>query len=282
MRRREISSTDAEVAEAGGQATSLVRGLSILRAFRAGDPTLGNQELIDRTGFPKATVSRLCSTLVQEGYLSYDESSGRYSIGAATVSLGYGALSSNAVAHVAQPLLEQVAERTGTSVAVGTRDGDAMVYLANCRSSSPAALQLGPGSRLPIWRTAMGLSYLVGQQADQRERLVRALVSREPESAVRIKSAIRSAIACQEEHGFVVSLGTWYSYINGVGVVFQPEDGSPLLSITCGAIVDIMPSQLCFERAGPELISLVERLRARLRGDTRSRERGRTGRTRPG
>lgn len=272
-RRKKNQHIEREGAEIGGQATSLVRGLKILRAFQTGDPTLGNQELIDRTDLPKATVSRLCSTLTQEGYLHYDETSGRYSVGAATVSLGYGALSSNAVVSIARPLMEELAERSGTSVAIGTRHADEMVYLANCRSSSPAALQLGPGSRLPIWRTAMGLAYVVGLPLEFRDRLVRNLVRAEPENAARIKSAVRDAIDCHTTHGFVTSFGTWYSYINGVGVVFRPEDGSPLLSITCGAIIDILPSQSCVERVGPALLSLAKRLSDRLKGPATLRKR---------
>ncbi|MBE7158937.1 MAG: helix-turn-helix domain-containing protein, partial [Rhodospirillales bacterium] len=43
---------------------SLERGIEILRAFRPGSELLGNGELVERTGLPKATVSRLVQTLV--------------------------------------------------------------------------------------------------------------------------------------------------------------------------------------------------------------------------
>jgi hypothetical protein len=37
--------------------TALARGLSVLRCFRQGDRFLGNQEIAERAGMPKATVS---------------------------------------------------------------------------------------------------------------------------------------------------------------------------------------------------------------------------------
>ena len=43
--------------------TALARGLEILRCFQAGDPALGNQDIAERTGLPKPTVSRLTHTL---------------------------------------------------------------------------------------------------------------------------------------------------------------------------------------------------------------------------
>jgi hypothetical protein len=107
MRKRARPADGAEAAETSNPAASLTRGLEILRSFTAEDTTLGNQELIERTGLPKATVSRLTATLVSLGYLHYDTQLGRYSIGPATVSLGYSALSSSAVVHMAQPLMQE-------------------------------------------------------------------------------------------------------------------------------------------------------------------------------
>src|SRR5690606_22704261 len=80
MRKRTKPTDGSDGADVGNAAASLTRGLEILRAFTADDATLGNQDLIERTGLPKATVSRLTYTLVGLGYLHYDETLGRYSI----------------------------------------------------------------------------------------------------------------------------------------------------------------------------------------------------------
>ena len=52
-------------------ATTLARGLSVLRAFRPSDDGLGNAEISERTGLPKSTVSRLTFTLQSLGYLTH-------------------------------------------------------------------------------------------------------------------------------------------------------------------------------------------------------------------
>jgi len=266
MRKRTLPAEGADAPETGNSAASLTRGLEILRAFTAGDSTLGNQDLIERTGLPKATVSRLTATLVSLGYLHYDSQLGRYSIGPATVSLGYSALSSNAVIHIAKPLMQDLADRSGVAVALGTRDGLEMVYLANCRSLSPVSLRLNVGSRLPIWRTAMGLAYLAEMRADVRDAVVHQLIEDTPDQEARIRNAVADALAGHAERGFVGTYGTWYSYINAVGVAFRPTDGSPLVAITCGGIVDIIPKEVCISRVGPDLVRMVETMRNRLAG----------------
>ena len=73
MRKRALPVQGAEAVEASNPAASLTRGLEILRAFAANDATLGNQQLIERTGLPKARVARLTATLVSLGYLHHDK-----------------------------------------------------------------------------------------------------------------------------------------------------------------------------------------------------------------
>ena len=266
MRKRTLPVDGTEAPETGNSAASLTRGLEILRAFTAGDSTLGNQDLIERTGLPKATVSRLTATLVSLGYLHYDSQLGRYSIGPATVSLGYSALSSNAVIHIAKPLMQDLADRSGVAVALGTRDGLEMVYLANCRSLSPVSLRLNVGSRLPIWRTAMGLAYLAEMRAEIRDAVVNQLIEDTPDQETRIRTAVADALEGYKARGFVGTYGAWYSYINAVGVAFRPTDGSPLVAITCGGIVDIIPKDVCIKTVGPDLVRMVETMRNRLAG----------------
>ncbi|WP_426034026.1 IclR family transcriptional regulator [Cypionkella sp. TWP1-2-1b2] len=266
MRKRTKPVDGITNAESGNSAASLTRGLAILRAFTIEDATLGNQELIERTGLPKATISRLTSTLVGLGYLHYDDALGRYSIGPATVSLGYSALSSNAVIHLARPLMQKLADETGAAVALGTRDGLEMVYLANCRSNSPVSLRLNVGSRLPIWRTAMGLAYLAEMTPHIRISVMQELMQSDPDDAERIQISVQDALQQREASGFVAGFGVWFSYINAIGVAFRPTDGSPLIALTCGGIVDILPRERCRDVVGPALVHLTQRLRAQLAG----------------
>src|SRR5690606_34923895 len=69
--------------------SALARGLKLLRCFEPGQAFLGNQELAERTGFSKATVSRLTYTLVRLGYLNYHPEKYRYSLGSAVLVTAY-------------------------------------------------------------------------------------------------------------------------------------------------------------------------------------------------
>ena len=69
-------------------ATTLARGLQLLRCFTPEEPVQGNRELSRRLQLPAATVSRLTYTLMALGYLAQDEHKGKYRLGSAVLSLG--------------------------------------------------------------------------------------------------------------------------------------------------------------------------------------------------
>lgn len=168
--------------------------------------------------------------------------------------------------HKAQPLMQELADRMGVAPALGTRDGLEMVYLANCRSQSPVLLRLNVGALLPIWRTAMGLAPLAEMRPETRDKVAAQIILAEPEHETRIRASLADAINSDRQHGFAATFGTWFSYINAVGVAFRPSDGSPLVAITCGEIVDIIPQDACMSRIGPDLVRVTAHLRARLNG----------------
>src|SRR6266481_7837800 len=69
-------------------ATTLARGLEVLRCFTPLEPLLGNKEISVRTGLPKPTVSRLTYTLTKLGYLRHNMRLGKYQLGSAVLSIG--------------------------------------------------------------------------------------------------------------------------------------------------------------------------------------------------
>ena len=75
-------------------ATTLARGLSVLRAFRVTDDGLSNAEIAQRTGLPKSTVSRLTFTLLELGYLVQSPRDDRFRPGPTLVAVGHVAAAS--------------------------------------------------------------------------------------------------------------------------------------------------------------------------------------------
>ncbi|WP_260400336.1 helix-turn-helix domain-containing protein, partial [Burkholderia ubonensis] len=104
-------------AEGDAAATPLARGLAILCAFGPDKGWLGNREIALETGIPAPTVSRLLQSLVALGYLHHDDSSRKYALAPAALSLGYAAVADRGI-----QAMRTLADASDTGAPLGTRD----------------------------------------------------------------------------------------------------------------------------------------------------------------
>lgn len=257
-----VSEIDDEFLDANGKdrqfVTALARGLEILGCFREGDRFLSNQELAQRTTLPKPTVTRLCYTLMQLGFLNYSKNHSKYYLGNKVLSLGHAFLSNIEVRQIARPMMRELAEYAKASVALGVRDQLEMLYIENARSNlTTFLLRLDVGSHLPLATSAIGRAYLCGVSDNQREILLEQIRLVNTREWPIIKNGIEQAIKDYQEKGFCVSLGDWQKGINGVAVPYIPEDGMDVLSFNCGGPPFILNEKMIEEDIGPRLVSLV-------------------------
>lgn len=238
--------------------TALARGLEVLRCFKPRDRHLGNQDIAERTGLPKPTISRLTYTLTRMGYLYHDEKLGKYQLGSAVLSLGYSCLTSMDVLKIARPLMQSLADYSHTVVSVGTRDRLGMVYLDGRHSTAATvSLRREPGTRVPIATTAMGRALLCGLSEHERDKLLDNIHQRDPDLWPKHKAGIEQALRDYQDHGFCLSIGDWRSDVNAVGVPMLPIAGSRLLTFNCAAPAFILRQHMLEDDIGPRLVNLV-------------------------
>ncbi|MGK2905063.1 MAG: IclR family transcriptional regulator [Desulfuromonadales bacterium] len=238
--------------------TALARGLEVLRCFKPRDRHLGNQDIAERTGLPKPTVSRLTYTLTRMGYLYHDEKLGKYQLGAGVLSLGFSLLSNMDVLKIARPLMQELANYSHTVVSVATRDRLGMIYLDGRHSTeATVSLRREPGTRMPIATTAMGRAMLCGLPDDERGKLMENICQKDPANWPKHKAGIEQALRDYQERGFCLSIGDWRSDVNAVGVPMLPIAGCRMLTFNCAAPSFVLRQHMLEDDIGPRLINLV-------------------------
>lgn len=242
--------------------TALARGLEVLSCFRSGDKLLGNQEIAQRCGLPKSTVSRLTHTLTTLGYLIHIPQESKYRLGTATLALGSAMLSGLDVRKLARPLMHRLAECTQTEVALATRDRHNMVYIEHCPSPQPMDSDLDIGTRLPLGTTAIGRAWLAACPLPERLQAMDYLQAHAPD---------QWAAAVQQQHlwpqhherahpWLTTSFGDWKPHVNAIALAFSPGRGLPLMAISCGGPARLTPAELLLQRVKPELERMVRQL----------------------
>jgi IclR family pca regulon transcriptional regulator len=139
---------------------SLARGLAVLGAFDAQHPVLGLAGIAGRTGLSRAAVRRLVLTLAHLGYV---RALGRdYALSPRVLELGFGCLGSLKLTDLAQPLVEQLAQRVNHSCSMAVLDGRSIVYVLRVPVQRVMTVALGVGARLPAYAASMGRVLLAG------------------------------------------------------------------------------------------------------------------------
>ena len=237
--------------------TSLARGLEILRAFRAGEHALTNQQLAERTRLPKPTVTRLTYTLCALGYLIYSEHKGAYQLGPGILGLGYSVLSSMEMRERALPIMDDLARTEGiapaVTVALAERHGLKAVYVAVRRAPQTVSLTLEVGARLPLGASAMGRAILASMPGAERESVLAELGRRYPEHDAETRRMV--AVARQElaERGYVSSFGDWKPEINGIAAPILSPDGERIFAMNVGGPSFLVSPEMLIEKVGPKL-----------------------------
>src|SRR6185437_17113043 len=158
---------------------SLDRGIAILRAYRPGTELLGNGDIAERTGLPRASISRLTQTLVEAGFLEHDSGERAYRLAAPVLTLGHAMRSGSSVLRVATPPMAALARRLRINVGLAVRDGDEMVYLESVRFNAKGAQRsVVSGQRVPIELTALGRAWLAVAPEVERRALLAQLKTR--------------------------------------------------------------------------------------------------------
>lgn len=204
-------------------ATTLARGMELLRCFSAEQPVLGNKELARLLQLPAATVSRLTYTLTCMGYLAPAGHYGKYQLGSAVLSLGHPLLGQfTALRRQARPLMLDLADATGGTVAIGIRDRLTVVYIEVARSWSKRVYPIEVGSSLSLAGTAVGRALLMSCRQSEREALINQLQVKAPDEWSQHGARLLENVQQFSRHGSCVALGEIFADVQAVAVPLGP------------------------------------------------------------
>ncbi|GAB5470708.1 MAG: IclR family transcriptional regulator [Rhodospirillales bacterium] len=221
---------------------------------------LGNQDLAQRTGLPKPTVTRLTHTLCELGYLIHLPREGGYHLGPAVLGLGYTMLSGLEIRDRARPLIRALADESDCAVALGVRDQLNLVYIECARGCSRITLALDVGSRIPLALTAMGRAVYASLPADERAAILESLRERDPDSFPRVEAGLAQALEDQARWGFVTSFGEWQGEVNAIGAALCLPGQEQVYALNCGGPAFLTEPSRLIEEVGPKLVVLARSL----------------------
>lgn len=237
-----------------GTSQSLERGLAILSAFSSGRQLIGVSELSRDLGLTRSTTHRYIATLAQLGYLQQDAATRRYGLGPRVLELGFTAINSMELRHLAAPYLQRLCDETGHTINMAILDDVDVVYVERFRASrsrqNEIDLDLHVGSRLPAYCTSLGKVLLAFLPDDERDEIVsRITFARRGPNTLTSKAALLADLERVRATGIAVNNEELAYGLRSVAV--------PVLSGTGEAVAAV---NLAAHRAMASLDDLVARL----------------------
>ena len=241
---------------------ALAKGLEILSAF-SGGALLGNQQLVQLTGLPKATVSRLTTTLVLLGYLQLDSQSRKLHMGTRVLGMGVTVQREIGLQRIARPFMEALSKDIDLTVSFGTRDRLGLVFLEVVRPRTETRLVTNTdvGSVLPLASTSIGLAYIVAAPVKERSQILQSLSRRHESDWAQLRQNIEKAHLEYEQQGFVITQRSWGRDVNGVGVPMRLPERNALYAFHCAGPAGQLPMQRIRREIGPKLLEMIRNIR---------------------
>jgi DNA-binding IclR family transcriptional regulator len=184
---------------------SIQRAAAILRSFTEVEPELGVVELGKRLALHKSTVSRILTTLQEEGLVSQNPETGRYRLGVGLISLAGVALGRLNVRGVAQPHLNGLVEVSQETVNVVMQDGRECVNVERVASPRQIRYVGWIGRRMPLHCTAAGKVLLAFMETAEKDALLNGSLTKYTAKTVTNKSKMEADLSrvCQQGYAIV-------------------------------------------------------------------------------
>lgn len=197
------------------------RAMAILEVFRSQRQPLAAREIAEALGMPRSSTNVLLRSLIQGGYLRYDEARALYFPTLRVFHLGSWLAEGWLDEPELNALMRRLAEATGETVAVWGRIGLELIAMQIIDSAQPIRLYVNAGARAPLFGSIVGAAMLMALPDAEVEALAErhaARVGASPEW----RSALTEEIAQNRARGHALGYDRWLA---DAGAVAMPHLG---------------------------------------------------------
>ncbi|MBN2032769.1 MAG: IclR family transcriptional regulator [Deltaproteobacteria bacterium] len=156
----------------GYYAPSVIKAFEILKLIASIKEGIGISEIARELGIAKSTVHGMTSALEEVGAVGRDPLTKRYTLGFTLFELGKTAYSQIELKDLARPFMEELMERTQTSVFLGLLNSDHVTILEIVEPRTELKITSPIGTTIPLFAGAAGKVFLAMMDENQALRVI--------------------------------------------------------------------------------------------------------------
>lgn len=187
------------------------RVVTILNYLASAGNSVGITEIGKHIGLAKASVYRILYSLENEGWVTQDTDTKRYSLSSRIMEIGLTMLSRLSLQSVSLPYLEKVRDITGETTHLSIRVDFERIYVYQVPGRHDVQMVVSLGWRRPLWAGAVGKVILAYMNESEIEEVMAQLknsgVAYMPSGRVIDIDRLRDDLEQIRSQGFAITLG---------------------------------------------------------------------------
>ncbi|MCJ2877633.1 SMP-30/gluconolactonase/LRE family protein [Rhizobium pusense] len=224
---------------------------------------VGQAELSEQTGIPRATLYRILAALIARGLIRPDPVTQNYTLGFNFLELAQNAWSSSDLASIASVELRRLRDLTGETSYLAVQEGSHVLALGRFESAHDKRSNARLGVLKPMHCTSQGKSILAHLSEAQLDTVLSGELQSFTANTISDPKQLKSHLAIVRARGYAIDdeeivLGT-----RCVGAAILDDAGRPLAAISVAGPTFRMPPERA-EQLGKELAEAARRISSQL------------------
>lgn len=211
---------------------SVVRAISVLKAFTDEQPEWSLTPLAQALGLNKATTYRLLTALESEALVIRNPQSDRYRLGPAVVTLGGRALRANNLRTASHGELQALASETNETASLELLHGAEVLVLDEIIGNHVMTGAQSIGSRWPAHATSTGKALLAAFSREQLRRLLPTPLRAYTPQTLSSLDALCDDLELTRRRGYAVSCEELEMGLLAIGAPVVNVDGESVAAIS--------------------------------------------------
>lgn len=209
---------------------SIERAFAILRVIASHEHGLGVTAISQNTALPKSTVSRILTTLDNEGAVART-ADGRFTLGDGLIELVGSLPNTRTLRTLARPILQALADHTGENVALVQPDGLHVHYIDHVQGEHVVRVRDWTGERLPLHVTSAGKVFLAHWHEADLERFLARPLARFTRHTITEPAKMRAELARVRQQGYATIHEEQNDAVSGLAAPVYGRDGAVIAAL---------------------------------------------------
>lgn len=215
---------------------SIEVGARLLRALAEHGRPMMLRDLAKNGGMAAAKAHRYLVSFMRMGLVEQDANTGRYDLGGFALELGLASLARIDVVRLATPVLDDLCEQIGETVALALWGNYGPTCVRWIEAGGPISLTLRTGVVLPIASSATGRAFAAFFRSPylkrQLDKELRAAASAGEQPLTTVRREMDEILKDIREHGIARASGSLTPGINGFSAPVFDHTGKMVAAVT--------------------------------------------------